>query len=439
VLGPPAADRDPQPGACPAGVSPARGALPRRETSPLEGPLWYQAPAMRAPSRLALLAVLASGTPGCVHGYQDALGYRARQAVLRGDVDAFEALMAEASEDKPRSPLLKPQRTVLTHFLDLAGDPRFFGVIEGWRARGWVDEALTCAIHRARYRHTRDTDLDEAERAAEVCLQRARAAAYTPDRSWEVEACLDEAPFLTETSTAALAPYLEVVLEATEPRALKRALLEGMTKVYLQDVHIRATNAPELPRAGHRAEAEAQMEAAARRFIALVEAVRGSTDTALLAAGTAFGALELERAYLTERRSFLFEYALASGDPERRDLAFAWVRAMKAREKDLRLDSLGLWDRNREPAKDAFWYGCVGAPEVSPAFGSARVALRPVRAKALAEPAAVAARCGGGMGPERVMGPSPMQVSLRGSVTASVAEQWGVSRVRLEVGEVLRF
>lgn len=386
----------------------------------------------------ALTALVALFGPACVTGYEDGLGYRARQAVLRNDVDAFEALMAEASEEKPRSPLMQPQRTVLTHFLGLAGSPRFFPIIEEWRAKGWVSDNLTCAIHRARYRHTRSSDPGEAERAAQVCLERARAAAYSTDRAWEVEACLDEAPFLTETSTAALMPYLEVVTEVTEPRALRRALLEGMTKVYLQDVYIRSTNDPERPREGHRAQAEAQMNATAARFVGIVEAARAGGDVALLASGTTSGALELERALLTDRRSFLYDYAFAGGDPELRDLAFAWVRAMKARQKEPRLESLGLWDRTREPARDAFWYGCLGDPEVHAVFGSARVAVQPVRAKAPVTPAEVAARCGAGVAVERVMGPFPMQATLRGSVTASVAAHREVERVRLDMKPTLR-
>lgn len=378
----------------------------------------------------ALVALFATG--GCVASYQDALGYRARRAALRGDVEAFEGLMAEASEEKPRSPLLKPQRTVLTHFLDLAGDPRFFATIERWRAKGWVSDNLTCAIHRARFRHTRASDPDQAQRAAQVCLDRARAAAYSGERSWEIEACLDEAPFLTVTSTVDLQPYLEVVADAAEPRAVRRALLDGMTKLYLQDVNIRATNAPDLPRAGHRARAQAQREAVEARLLALLSPLEGHLDTALLAAGTDFGALELERASLTEGTSFLWRYALATGDPEAVDLVFAWVRSMKRRQKNLRLTSLGLWNRKLEPGRDAYWYACLARPRIEPAFGSARVQVAPLRSIERKD-AAAKATCDK-LGPGRsLLGPFPMKATLRGSVTASVTETSSVSRVRLKL------
>ena len=396
------------------------------------GEVWYPRPMLARVPRLLLLGAFAISLTGCVASYQDALGYRARRAAERGDVDAFEGLMQEASVKKPRSPLLKPQRTVLTHFLELAGHARFFETIEAWRKQGWVSDNLTCAIHRARYRHSKAEDPKEADRAAQVCVQRARAAAYSGARSWEIEACLDEAPFLTETSTQALVPYLEVVADAGEPRALRRALLEGMTKLFLQDVHIRTTNAPELPAEGHRAQAEAQYGAAVARFQSLVEAARGGADPVLIAAGSAVGALELERVALTQRRSFLWSYALSAGDPERTDLAFAWVRSMKAKEKLFRHASLGLWNRAAEPAGDAFWYACLSRPEVKPTFASARVQVTPLRASTR-DDAKAQQSCRSLAADRQLMGPFPLKATLRGSVTASVSAAHNVERVRVRM------
>ena len=51
---------------------------------------------------------------------------------------------------------------MLTHFLDLAGDPLFFPYIEDWMAKGWVSDTMTCAIHRARFRSTREKDPEDA-------------------------------------------------------------------------------------------------------------------------------------------------------------------------------------------------------------------------------------------------------------------------------------
>lgn len=391
---------------------------------------------VRSPTKVLLVGFVALSTlSGCVASYRDALGYRARRAAERGDIEAFEGLMAEASEERPRSPLLKPQRTVLTHFLELAGDPGFFPVIERWRAQGWVSDNLTCAIHRARYRHLREVDQVEAERAAEVCVARARAAAYAGSRSWELEACLDEAPFLTETSTLTLVPYLAAAADAGEPRALRRAVLEGMTKVFLQDVHIRSTNEPKLPLAGHRAAAEAQREAATARFTDIVETLRGGADPVLIAAGSDIGALELERVALTEHKSFLYQYALSGRDPERVDLAFAWVRSMKARPELLRHTSLGLWNRNIEPAGDAYWYACLAPPQVDATFSRARVDVVPMRAKGPEDE--LAARTCRSLSPERsVIGPFPLQATLRGSVTASVAASRTVERVSVKMSPV---
>ncbi len=390
--------------------------------------------AVRALLGIAIMGLSVVGAlSGCVTAYQDGLGYRARRAAERADLAAFEGLMSEAAQVKTRSPLLKPRRTVLTHFLALGGHPRFFATIEAWQAKGWVSDNLTCSVHRARFRHTAGTDPQSAAASAQVCLQRARAAAQAGGRSWEVEACLDEAPFLTQSSTVALLPYLLVVVDPTEPRALRRALLEGMTKVYLQDRHIRTANAPALPASGHRALAWAQWQAAAKRYTAIVDAVRHETDLALLAAGTDLGAVELERVALTESQSFLWAYAFAHRDPELRDLAYAWVRATKGRPKSPRHFSLGLWSPQVEPRGDAYWYGCVSRPKVRTTYASASVSVTPVRTQARHN-AQVRARCA--RLDATMMGPFPMKATLRGSVTASVAYFQDVQRVKMKMAPV---
>lgn len=368
------------------------------------------------------LAVILAFLPGCVSSYTEALGYRARQAALQNDVEAFEPLMAEAASAEKVDMMHMPKRTVLTHFLDLAGDDRFFPTIEGWRAKGWVSDNLTCAIHRARYRHAADPA--EARRSADVCVERARSAAYGTGRAWEVEACLESAPFLTQTSTAALTPYLRVAADPAEPRALRWAILDGMSRRYLQETSRRAVNDPDVPRVVHRAAAEAQAEATAARLVALLTALEGAVDPALLASGTAYGALELERAATTRQDSFVWRWALADGAPDRADLAYGWVRTLKSRELDRRLESLGLWNRNVEPERDGFWYACLQV-EVDRAFGAARVRARPLLATSRADPAAVAARCGA----RRPFGPLPLKAMLRGAVTASVAATANVPRV----------
>ena len=364
---------------------------------------------------------------GCVAHYTDGLGYRAHQAVLRRDLPEFEHLMEEAAHKVPSFPREKPKRTVLTHFLDLAGDPHFVSIVEHWQAKGWVDETQTCAIHRARYRHTREIRPEEAAQAAEICVDRARAAAYAADRAWEVEACLDEAPFLTETSTQTLIPYLEMVGDAAEPRRFRHALLQGMTTAFLQDRMIRHLNQPEVPEEVLRAQAEAQWASARARFVAIVEAVRSGADGVLVGAGSALGALELERVALTEGTSFMARYALDAAEPERSDLAWAWVKSIKTQPVIRRFEGLGLWDRRLEPEGDAFWYVC-GKTHEDPVFGRADVRMGLVGAQVRLSPREVLAE------PDCdtdawVRGPFPLAVTARGAVIDGVKTETGMARV----------
>src|SRR5687768_3022809 len=109
--------------------------------------------ASSGPTRFVIPLLLFAATQmACVSSYTSALGYRARQAVLRGDVQAFDELMEEAADTLPRHPYDNPKRTVLTHFLDFGGSDLFFPMIEKWRAKDWISDNMTCAIHRARYR-----------------------------------------------------------------------------------------------------------------------------------------------------------------------------------------------------------------------------------------------------------------------------------------------
>lgn len=377
---------------------------------------------------VVLPALVASG---CVAHYEDALGYRARQAALRGDVPAFRALMAEAAETTPRHAYDNPEKTVLTHFLDLGGDDRFLEVVADWLSRGWISEYMTCAIHRARYRGTRTSAPEEAARAAEVCVDKARAAAFDPERSWELEVCLADAPFLTQTSTAALRPYLRAAADATEPRAFREGLVAGMTGLHVVDVYARRSNDPALDAAGARALTEAQVEATARRLDAILAALRDATDTPLLAAGSAFGAMELERVQTSLSSSYVGRYA-DSAFVEDQDLAWAWVRRMKVRKENRRLSRLGLWNRRREPKGDAFWYLC-SKQRHDPIFDVTDVEAIVVRARRRpTDRAAFAPLC---EGYPSLAGPYPLEATARGTLTASVARTSSVARVRLSIAQ----
>lgn len=377
--------------------------------------------------RLAAIAALLAS--GCVAHYEDALGYRARQAALRRDVPAFRALMAEAADTLPSHPYDNPKKTVLTHFLDLGGEDAFFDVIEEWRAKEWVSEYMTCAIHRARFRGTQDSDPEEAARAAEVCIDQARSAADAGDRSWELEVCLEEAPFLVQTSTPALAPYLRIAADPTEPRAFRRGMVSGMTHLYVMDAFTRRANEPSLDVARARALTERAVSEVGARLRSILDVLGVAMDTALLAAGSAFGASELERVSLSQQESFIGTFA-DSDVAEEQDLAWAWVRAMKSRDQDRRLSRLSLWDRRREPKGDAYWYLC-SKQTVDPVFSVADVRAISVRAtERVADPAAFAPLC---VGYDSLAGPYPLEATARGTLTASVARTSSVARVRLSI------
>lgn len=353
---------------------------------------------------LLVSSVALSVGSGCASGYRSALGYRARHAVLSNDVEAFPGLMAEAAGTTPRHAYDNPKRTVLSHFLDLGGSERFFPIIDAWRARGWVDDTMTCAIHRARWKGVFATNPEEADRVAGVCLDRARSSAVDPERSWEVSACLAEAPFLTQSSTAALAPFLDLAADPTEPLAFRAGILEGITHVYLQDPAYMVAQDGKLALDDARTRAVSAYDATERRFRAVVARVRSTTDTTLLAGGTAFGALELERVSLALGRSF-FDAFLASGIADDEDIVWGWVRASKARPRQSRLDTLGLFDRRLEPAGDAYWFACL---PVSTSSAAATMVLRRTP-----EPACPAGR--------RALGPYPLQATARGAAKAMVA------------------
>ncbi len=359
---------------------------------------------------VVVAVALASAASGCVSSYQNALGFRAREAARARDVDAFEALMAEASTSPPRHTYDNPKRTVLAHFLDLGGDARFMPTLERWRGLGWVDDAATCAIERARWRGVAEADPEEADRAADACISRARAAALEGSRAWEVEACLAEAPFLVVASTVAVARFAAIAADPVEPEALRAALLDGLTHVFLAEPARLRENDGALTEPEARALATTRLHAARARFLALVAEVRATTDVPLLARGTAFGALELERVSLALDEPFLARF-VASGAPDDLDLAWAWVRAMKDRGHVARLDPLGLFDHRREPREDAYWYVCARRL-LPPGEPAETIVVSGFDARA-ASPCPV--RPG-----QSVLGPFPLEATARGAAALAL-------------------
>lgn len=305
--------------------------------------------------------VLAVAFAGCRH-YHDALGYQARQAALAQDAEAFERLMARAADTMPAFPLDNPKRTVFSHFLALGAHDAFMPTIDRWLERGWVSDRMLCAVHRARYRGIVEKRPEEALESAEYCVARAREAAEDPERSWEIEACLDNAPFLTDTSTAALAPMLTQATDPLAPPAFRAAMLKAMTFRFISDVPTRLVNDPTLDREVAIRDTARDVLAARRRFEAILASVDSISDESLLARATAPSALEIERADQSIGTSFLAEYAL-SDVPAERDLAWAWVRAMKPKKEVSRLAPLGVWNRRREPRTDAGWFVCLAGTE----------------------------------------------------------------------------
>lgn len=296
----------------------------------------------------------------CAHG--DDLGRRARDAARQGNIAAFDGLMAEATERTGRSRLEVPERTVFTHFLALAAHPEFDRRLEAWAARGLVPPGQTCSIERARHRALRTVRPDRALAAAWRAVDLARSGALEPARSWLLEACLHGASFLSETSTAALRPFLRLVADPSEPPAFRQALLHGMTHRFLQDPARRLEQVPPPSPPAARAAAERQLEAESRRFSVIVEAAELAQDLPTLAAGTSFLALELERAAGALGRSFLPSFAGPNASADRRDLADAWIAQLRAGRKVPRLEPLGLWRSDIEPRGPHLWYACLDRP-----------------------------------------------------------------------------
>ncbi|MCB9654704.1 MAG: hypothetical protein H6729_11300 [Deltaproteobacteria bacterium] len=318
---------------------------------------------LRAPR--TLLALWMIGFPasvGCV-SYTSGLGFRARQAVLKGDVQAFPELMEEAAHTDPVGPLDNPTKTVLTHFLDLADRPGFFDLVEDWLAKGWVSDDMTCAIHRAHFRKAIEIDPVSAQRSAETCVARARAASEDPERSWELKVCLQEAPFLVATSTLALTRYIKLAASPTEPLRFRAALIEGMTRVDLTLPTRLRDNTPTMSPEESVAQARQAVAKQTKRIDWVLAELRPYLDTATLAAATARGVLEVENVSVTVGESYVGRFAL-SADPLEHDLAWAWVRAMKNKKRIDRIAGLGLWSRRREKKSDVYWYICARPPEV---------------------------------------------------------------------------
>jgi hypothetical protein len=382
--------------------------------------------------KLACVLALTSAS-GCL-SYTRALGYRSRQAVLRGDIDAFDELMEEAADSTPKGVFDNPKRTVLTHFLDFGGSDRFFPMIDKWKQKGWVNEFMTCAIHRARYRGVAEKDPVEADRAADVCLDEARKGAADPEKRWAIEACLDEAPFLTLDSTVALSRYIALASDVAEPFLFREGLIRGMTSTFLQDPGILRANDPTMPKDLAVRKAKAQLEEVTRRFESILGAVRPNTDATLVAGASAFGALEIERVNVGFQRSFVARYA-ESDLPEDSDLAWAWVRSIRARDRVKRLDPLGLYDPKREPPKDNYWYLCFERrPEGKQIILDAISVLmkESVNRESLREKECVDPKTNAML--PAIIGPYPLEVTARAAATSSVASALGADadvRVKL--------
>ncbi len=338
---------------------------------------------------------------GCGLGHQSALGFRARQAVLRGDAAIFSELMEEAARAKPQSPIDDPKLTVLTHFLDLAADPTFFAVLGPWLENGWISNDMTCAIRRAHYRAVRATDPVAAQASAQLCLDRAQAAAGTTDRLWEVERCLSEAPFLVAEDISA---YLPLLHDAALPIVFRSAVLGGLARVDLMP----------LPSASA-AQVRASAQIRAQRLDQILDAARG-LEPQWIASATARGALELESVAVQQGWSYLDRWR--SKDP---DLTWSWVRVMKAKEPLDHLRGLGLWSRELEPATETSWWLChrlAGErtdPVLGPLWEQEALALwLPGRATVLV---AHASPCAG----FRRLGPYPLEISAKAALTHQTA------------------
>lgn len=370
------------------------------------------------------MGLLAASLLGCAHEpWRDAVGYRARQAALRGDVGAFDGIMADAAKEEPKSPIHDPKRTVLVHFLDLAGAPGFEETIARWEAKGFIADPMTCAIERARWRALHEDDPRVAEAAAATSLDRARAAASDPARAWELEACLGGARFLTESSTRASAELVGIVRDPAEPLAFRRAVLEGLAEIRLDSVP-GLSKTPEDEARARTERVQALLSEADRldRLIALVRT--GTVPENLVTAATAVGALRLERALVPLGASYLARHASGPSD-----LAWAWVRGMKARAPIPDLEPLGLWREALEGTGDAFWYLCPLSEEVTEAAGLGPVRMVRVRTVRAEAPLAPPEPC-----PD-ARGPFPLEATAR-AAAATPREDGLRPVVRIEGREV---
>jgi hypothetical protein len=274
------------------------------------------------------------------------------------DIQAFRPLMDEAADTLPKGPLDNPKKTVLTHFLDFADDPQFFPIIEEWQAKGWVADDMVCSIHRAHARLAWEKDRESAQKSVDTCLEIARQAAKTAEKSWQVADCLEGASFLTQSSTTALVSFVERVADPTEPLKLRVALLDGMTRIPVTGADRRQMHDNKLPREQALAEAEKQLTGVQGRFEWIISAAKPFLEPNLLASGSAVGAMEIEEASLGLSRSYVGKYAI-SENPDDNDLAWAWVRVMKGKKKNPTLSALGIWDRSKETKEDMYWYLCT--------------------------------------------------------------------------------
>lgn len=379
------------------------------------------------PRLLDLVALASLASFGCA-GYSSALGFRARQAVLHRDIEQFNGLMEEAADATPKGPLDNPKKTVLTHFLDLAGDPRFFSYIDDWKKRGWVAEDMTCSIYRAHHRATRRSDPAAAERSVEVCLANARAGASDPEKSWLVGDCLDGAAFLTETSTAALVPILQLVANPSEPLKFRAGLLSGMTDIPISGTRRHMDNDTGLTKEQASERVEDQLDGLRARLDWILDAARPYMDATLLAGSTAIGVMRIEYASSSIGRSYVGRFA-QSDSPDDNDLAWAWTRAAKNKKPPKDIEGLGLWNKDRELKEDVYWYLCSRPGGAPAAQGSAAAALGPIevldaisirtKAKVLDLVELRTKHCADKTGAEpypQIKGPFPAESIARGSV-----------------------
>lgn len=370
-----------------------------------------------AARRALLLLAVGSLLAGCVGSYQDAIGYRARQASMQRDAAAFPSLMAEAAETEPKSRLDNPKKTVLTHYLTLADEPNYLETVRAWEANGWVEDDMICPVYRA-HAAAHLEDASGAESAAR-CVDHARAAVGQADEGRaEIDRCLLEAKFLVASATTALTPYLGLAVSDAEPLALRQGLWRGLTHREQFGPRDRwgVTSTLTIDRRRLLTERDARRWAARLRWTLDALETRG-VPAPELAIASARGAMEVEHVLMQRGESFVRAYAEAER-PDHRTWAWGWVRAMKARPRIERLGGLGLWDRSREPAADAFWYVCHGAPEVrsdGPLGPRRLVRAETVRASARVPPAVAAARC---TDAATRLGPYPLEQVARAAAMA---------------------